>query len=139
MGDVSTKVVKKTQAAKTSRFPKKKPIPAPPPPVELSVPRDRKIPHPLRSPAKTTMRIILEHAYWLGDALQDGDRARAQREINALARYARHYRTFAGNPNNQKIKYSSDVENYGKNAKKAKAGPAGDNVPSEDADLADLD
>lgn len=129
MGKVSKKVAKKSKkvaakkiAAKVTKAATKSEAQ----PIQLAVPVDRSIPQPLRSPAKTTMRIILEHVYWLGDALKVGDKARAQREVDELARWAKHYHVFAGNPGVQKIKYSSAVDEYGKDKRSSRLGQVTD-------------
>jgi hypothetical protein len=130
MATVSKKVVKKKAAPrKVAVRPRPKQEQ-----VELQAPVSRAIPRPLHSPAKVTMRIILEHVYWLGDALRGNDKKRAQREVDELARWARHYYTFASNPSDQKQKYSSNADNYGANPKKGRSAQGDDDINADDED-----
>jgi hypothetical protein len=86
-------------------------------PTIIDAPVDRSVPNPGFSPARTTFKIIMEHVYWLGKAARVDDAKRVEQETKEIVRLAKHYASFARNPNEQKIKYSSAVEDYGKNSK----------------------
>lgn len=74
------------------------------PELSLVPVEDRIVPYPDKHHAQTLFKIIQEHIYWLGDAVTQGDQERTQREINDIVRYAKMYRTFAGEPEHTSTK-----------------------------------
>lgn len=79
----------------------------------------REVPNPDRDTAVAIGKTVLEHTYWLGRAVRDGDVKAAQREIDVITRFSSLYTNFAGNPNNQPLKFSS-CDNYPENLRHKK-------------------
>lgn len=84
-------------------------------------PQDLAVPAPWRDTAMAISKTVLEHVYWLGNAIKNGDKDAGQREVDAIARFSTLYFNFAKNPDEQPLKFST-ADNYPDNAKKYKGG-----------------
>ncbi len=104
----AVRIVKKTKKAKNvNRTARRPSIPAIP-----AVLVDRTVPMPDRSLAPATKILILEHIYWLGKAMKDNDKVSQQSEFDSLKILSKVYHTFACNPADLPVKYSSSSDNY---------------------------
>ena len=79
--------------------------PDPSPSESLGAETRGPVPMPLRHAAPVTAKSILEHAYWLGDAIKADDAMRISQEIEAFKVLCKMYNTFASKPDNKLPKY----------------------------------